>query len=170
MRPEMRSLHIAVVTVSDSRKQENDLSGNYLIEALSVAGHRLAIRHLVPDELYGLRAHVAGLIADLEVEVVLLTGGTGFAARDVTPEAIEPLLDRQIPGFGELFRSLSLADIGVATIQSRALAGLANGTLVACLPGSPSACRLAWEKLLCQQLDSRTAPCNLVSALAPINR
>lgn len=161
----MRALNIAVVTVSDTRTLETDTSGSYLAEALTAQGHQLGERALLADELYSLRALVAKLIADSKTEVVLLTGGTGFAARDVTPEAVAPLLDRQIPGFGELFRAESVADVGAATIQSRAMAGIANGTLVFCLPGSTGACRTAWEKILRLQLNSDTRPCNFVQLL-----
>lgn len=161
----MRPLNIAVVSVSDTRTAQTDSSGDYLASALQEKGHSLAERDLVPDEIYRLRALVARLIAEPQVEVVLLTGGTGFAVRDVTPEAVAPLLDRQVPGFGELFRSESVADVGAATMQSRALAGMANRTLVFCLPGSTGACRTAWEKILCAQLDSDTQPCNFVQIL-----
>ncbi len=163
--PRFVPLSIAVLTVSDTRTLETDTSGQTLVDALTGAGHHLADRRLVIDDIYQLRAVVSQWIVDPQVQVILLTGGTGFTARDNTPQAIEPLFDRTMDGFGELFRSLSLADIGTSTIQSRALAGFANGTLICCLPGSPGACRLAWEKILLEQLDSRTRPCNAVPHL-----
>jgi molybdenum cofactor biosynthesis protein B len=154
-------LNLCVLTVSDSRTPETDTSGDYLVLSLGQAGHRLVERHLLRDDRYAVRAVVARWIADPGVDGVLVTGGTGFTGRDSTPEAITPLLDKPMPGFGETFRALSHAEIGTATMQSRAFAGLANGTFVFCLPGSTSACRLAWEKLLVAQLDARTRPCNL---------
>ena len=160
-----RALGIAVLTVSDSRTLAEDTSGDYLVAALGAAGHRLGQRLLLPDDRYRLRAAVAGWIADPAIEVVLVTGGTGFTGRDSTPEAIEPLLDKLMPGFGEMFRALSFAEIGASTMQSRALAGVANGTFVFCLPGSTGACRTAWEQLIRPQLDDSTRPCNLVSLL-----
>ena len=156
-------LAIAVLTVSDSRTLENDSSGQYLAGAIVEAGHRLAARALLPDNRYRMRAQVAAWIADEAIDGVIVTGGTGFTGRDSTPEAIEPLLDKLMPGFGETFRAVSFDEIGTSTMQSRAFAGLANGTFVFCLPGSTSACRTAWEKLLRAQLDSRTKPCNLAT-------
>jgi molybdenum cofactor biosynthesis protein B len=154
-------LRMCVLTVSDTRTAENDSSGDYLCASLTQAGHRLHERRIVRDDKYALRAIVAAWIADPAVDGVLVTGGTGFTGRDSTPEAIAPLLDKQMPGFGEMFRALSYEEIGTSTLQSRAFAGLANATFVFCLPGSTSACRTAWEKLLRAQLDSRTKPCNL---------
>jgi molybdenum cofactor biosynthesis protein B len=156
-------LAIAVLTVSDSRTLQTDSSGQYLVEALLAAGHRLAARALLPDDRYRLRAQVAAWIADDAIDGVLISGGTGFTGRDSTPEAIEPLLDKLMPGFGETFRALSYQEIGTSTLQSRAFAGLANGTFVFCLPGSTSACRTAWERLIREQLDARTKPCNLAT-------
>ena len=156
-------LSIAVLTVSDSRTPENDSSGDYLAASIVEAGHRLAARALLPDNRYRMRAQVAAWIADDAIDGVIVTGGTGFTGRDSTPEAIEPLLDKLMPGFGETFRAVSFDEIGTSTMQSRAFAGLANGTFVFCLPGSTSACRTAWEKLLRAQLDSRTKPCNLAT-------
>ena len=158
-------LRIAVVTVSDTRTQETDKSGNYLVECVNGAGHILVDKRIVKDDTYKLRAVVATHIADDAVQVVLLTGGTGFTFRDNTVTAITPLLDMHIEGFGELFRALSHAEIGCSTIQSRAFAGLANGTAVFCLPGSPGACRTGWEWIIAQQLDSRHKPCNFVDKL-----
>ncbi len=159
-------LNIAVLTVSDTRTQATDTSGQMLIDRLSVAGHNLAARVLLKDDLYKIRAQVATWIADEQVQVVLITGGTGFTGRDSTPEAVTCLLDKQVDGFGELFRQISHADIGTSTIQSRALAGLANGTLVCCLPGSTNACRTGWDGILAEQLDASHGPCNFVSHLA----
>ncbi|HET9483235.1 MAG TPA: molybdenum cofactor biosynthesis protein B [Xanthomonadales bacterium] len=156
-------LRLAVLTVSDTRTLADDTSGAYLADALTGAGHVLAERALLTDNRYAIRAKVAAWIADEAVDGVLVSGGTGFTGRDSTPEAIEPLLDKVMPGFGEVFRMLSFDEIGTSTIQSRAFAGLANGTFVFCLPGSTSACRTAWEKLIGAQLDARTKPCNLVS-------
>ena len=156
-------LALCVLTVSDTRSAATDSSGDYLAAALTEAGHRLHARTLLPDDRYRLRAIVAAWIADPVVDGVLITGGTGFTGRDSTPEAIAPLLDKDMPGFGEMFRALSYEEIGTSTLQSRAFAGLANATFVFCLPGSTSACRTAWEKLIRVQLDARTRPCNLAS-------
>jgi molybdopterin adenylyltransferase len=158
-------LNIAVLTVSDTRTLETDTSGQLLVDRLSEAGHHLAARVLLKDDLYRIRAQVATWIAEDEVQVVVITGGTGFTGRDSTPEAVACLLDKQVDGFGELFRQISVADIGTSTVQSRALAGLANGTLVCCLPGSTNACRTAWDGILAEQLDARHRPCNFVPHL-----
>ncbi len=154
-------LRLCVLTVSDSRTLADDTSGDYLAAALTDAGHQLHDRALLPDERYRLRALVSQWIADERVDGVLVTGGTGFTGRDSTPEALLPLLDKQMPGFGEIFRAISYAEIGPSSLQSRAFAGLANGTFLFALPGSTSACRTAWESILRQQLDARTRPCNL---------
>lgn len=156
-------LRLCVLTVSDSRTLANDSSGNYLVQAATDAGHLLHERTLVRDDIYRMRAIVSAWIADDEVDGVLITGGTGFTGRDSTPEAIAPLLDKQMPGFGELFRAVSVEEIGTSSLQSRAFAGLANQTFVFCLPGSTSACRTAWEKIISAQLDARTRPCNLAT-------
>ena len=156
-------LSLCVLTVSDSRTAANDASGDYLCTALTDAGHRLHARDLLPDDKYRMRAQVSTWIADAAVDGIVVTGGTGFTGRDSTPEALLPLLDKQMPGFGELFRALSFEEIGTSTMQSRAFAGLANGSFVFALPGSTSACRTAWEKILRAQLDARTKPCNLVN-------
>lgn len=155
-------LAIAVLTVSDTRTRDNDSSGDYLVSALITAGHRVAARDLARDDIYRLRAIVSQWIADTAIDGVLITGGTGFTGRDSTPEAITPLLDKQMPGFGEMFRAVSLGEIGTASLQSRAFAGIANGTFIFALPGSTSACTTAWEQILKAQLDARTRPCNLV--------
>lgn len=158
-------LNIAVLTVSDTRSLETDTSGQLLVDRLQAAGHRLASRVLLKDDLYRIRAQVANWIAEDSVQVVLITGGTGFTGRDSTPEAVSCLLDKQVDGFGELFRQISVSDIGSSTVQSRALAGLSNSTLVCCLPGSTNACRTAWDGILAEQLDSRHRPCNFVPHL-----
>ena len=158
---ELIPLSLCVLTVSDSRTAANDSSGDYLVEALSAAGHRLHERGIVRDDRYRMRAIVSRWIADEAVHGILVTGGTGFTGRDSTPEAIEPLLDKLMPGFGEMFRALSIEEIGTSSLQSRAFAGLANQTFIFCLPGSTSACRTAWEKIIRSQLDARTRPCNL---------
>ena len=154
-------LNLCVLTVSDTRSADNDSSGDYLATSLAEAGHRLHDRRLEKDDRYRLRAIVSQWIADADVHGVIVTGGTGFTGRDSTPEAIEPLLDKLMPGFGEMFRAVSIEEIGTSTLQSRAFAGLANETFVFCLPGSTSACRTAWEKIIRSQLDARTRPCNL---------
>lgn len=161
-------LAIAVLTVSDTRTFDNDTSGQLLVDRLTAVGHQLAQRVLLKDDLYKIRAQVAQWIAEDAVQVVIITGGTGFTARDSTPEAVACLLDKQVDGFGELFRQISVADIGTSSMQSRALAGLANGTLVCCLPGSTNACRTAWDGILAEQLDSRHGPCNFVAHLTSI--
>ncbi|MCJ0825371.1 molybdenum cofactor biosynthesis protein B [Luteimonas sp. 50] len=159
-------LSLCVLTVSDSRTLAQDGSGDYLVAAVAGAGHRLHARALLPDDRYRLRALVSQWIADEGVDGILVTGGTGFTGRDSTPEALLPLLDKQMPGFGELFRALSFEEIGTSSLQSRAFAGLANGTFLFALPGSTSACRTAWERIIRTQLDARTGPCNL-AALRP---
>ena len=159
------ALTAAVLTVSDSRTAENDTSGAYLEEALRAAGHDVVDRQIVIDDIYQLRAVLSRWIADPGVEVILTTGGTGFSGRDSTPEALAPLFDKVIEGFGEVFRALSLSEIGSSTIQSRALAGMANGTVIFCMPGSTGACRTAWEGVLRDQLDSEHRPCNFVGVL-----
>ncbi|MDO7899826.1 molybdenum cofactor biosynthesis protein B [Pseudomonas citrulli] len=160
-------LHIAVLTISDTRSFDTDTSGQTLADLLQTAGHVLIDRGLVKDDIYQIRAQVSQWIADPRVQVVLMTGGTGFTARDNTPQAVAPLLDKQVDGFGELFRQVSLAEIGMSSLQSRALAGMSNGVLVCCLPGSPGACRTGWEQILAGQLDSRTGPCNFTVHLKP---
>ncbi len=157
---EFLPLKIAVMTVSDSRTELDDKSGNLLCERIRDAGHALANRRIVTDDTYQLRAVVSALIADESVDVIITTGGTGITGRDVTPESLAPLFDRPIEGFGELFRHISFDEIGAATIQSRACAGIANATLIFCLPGSTNACATAWDKILETQLDIRTRPCN----------
>ena len=156
-------LQVCVLTVSDTRTAADDTSGDYLVQSLEAAGHRVPMRALMPDDRYRLRAQVSQWIADPAVDGILVTGGTGFTGRDSTPEALLPLLDKDMPGFGELFRQISFDEIGTSSLQSRAFAGLANQTFLFCLPGSTSACRTAWEKIIRAQLDARTRPCNLAT-------
>ena len=156
-------LNLCVLTVSDSRSSTDDKSGDYLVGALAQEGHRLVERALLPDDRYQLRAIISRWIADGGVDGILVTGGTGFTGRDSTPEALLPLLDKEMPGFGELFRAISFDEIGTSSLQSRAFAGLANSTFVFCLPGSTSACTTGWEKIIRAQLDARTKPCNLAT-------
>ena len=158
-------LNICVLTVSDTRNVETDSSGKKLQDLLIATGHTLVERHLVIDDIYQIRAVVSQWIADKKVQVILITGGTGFAGRDSTTEAVTPLFDKTVVGFGELFRQVSYEEIGTSTIQSRATAGLANRTLLFCLPGSTGACVTAWEKIIAEQLDSRHTPCNFVGQI-----
>jgi molybdenum cofactor biosynthesis protein B len=158
-------LNIAVLTISDSREETNDKSGSSLVKFLTEAGHRLAEKSIVPDDKYRIREVISRWIVDESLQVVLTTGGTGVTGRDGTPEAVAPLLDKTIDGFGETFRSLSYQTIGTSTLQSRAIAGVANGTYLFCLPGSPGACKDAWTQLISSQLDYRTRPCNLVELM-----
>lgn len=158
-------LDIAVLTVSDTRTEEDDTSGKVLVERLTEAGHRLAEKCIVPDDIYRIRAVVSRWIADPGIQAVISTGGTGVTGRDGTPEAISVLFDKTLDGFGEVFRAVSYQEIGTSTIQSRAIAGVANGTYVFALPGSSGACRTAWDKLIRQQLDFRTRPCNLAELI-----
>ncbi|MFN6131501.1 MAG: molybdenum cofactor biosynthesis protein B [Synechococcaceae cyanobacterium] len=159
------SLSIALLTVSDSRSLADDPSGDALQQRLQAAGHQLVARQLVPDDRYQIRAVVSGWIADPAVQVVLSSGGTGLTGRDGTPEAVAPLLDKRIEGFGELFRVLSFETIGTSSLQSRCLAGVANGTLIFVLPGSLDAVQTGWDRLIAAQLDASTRPCNLVQLL-----
>jgi molybdenum cofactor biosynthesis protein B len=160
---------IAILTVSDSRDEQSDKSGKLLVERLTGAGHRLAEKLIVPDDIYQIRAAVSRWIADPEVNAVITTGGTGVTGRDGTPEAVRPLLDKVLDGFGEMFRSISYSDIKTSTLQSRALAGVANATYVFCVPGSSGACATAWDELISAQLDARTRPCNLVELMPRLN-
>jgi molybdenum cofactor biosynthesis protein B len=158
-------LTLCVLTVSDTRTADNDSSGDYLALSIGQAGHRLHEKHIVRDNRYQIRALVARWIAEESIDGVIVTGGTGFTGRDSTPEAIAPLLDKEMPGFGEMFRLLSFEEIGTSTLQSRAFAGLSNNTFVFCLPGSTSACRTGWDKLIRAQLDATTRPCNLAGLI-----
>ena len=156
------ALNIAILTVSDSRTLAEDTSGQYLVDQLKTAGHHLADRKLITDDIYQIRAVISGWIADPNVHAVITTGGTGFYIRDSMPEAVNILFDKSIDGFGEMFRLISKDEIGMSTVQSRAIAGMANGTGIFCLPGSSGACRTGWEGILKEQFDSRTRPCNFV--------
>ena len=162
---ELVSLKIAVLTASDSRDESNDKSGDLLVKLLTGSGHQVFEKVIVPDDKYRIREVISRWIVEEDCQVVLTTGGTGVTGRDGTPEAVAPLLDKQIEGFGETFRSLSYQNIGTSTLQSRALAGVANGTYIFCLPGSSGACKDAWTMLIDAQLDYRTRPCNLVELM-----
>lgn len=166
---EFKSLNIAVLTISDTRTEADDTSGKLLKERLTTAGHTCIEKAIVPDDLYDIRAMVSKWIADKAVDAVITTGGTGITGRDGTPEAVSVLLDKEIEGYGEMFRVLSYEDIGTSTLQSRTLAGVANRTYIFCLPGSSGACRLAWDKIINYQLDNRTMPCNLVMLMPRLN-
>lgn len=161
-----KALKIAVLTVSDSRNESTDSSGGYLVEALQEQGHQLAEKQIVIDDKYQIRSVVSKWIADDSVQAVLITGGTGFTQRDLTPEAVSVLFDKQIEGFGELFRQISYEEIGTSTIQSRALAGMANKTVIFCVPGSTGACKTAWQKIIRFQLDASQKPCNFIPHLS----
>lgn len=158
-------LYIAVLTITDTRTEMDDASGRILVEGLRVAGHRLAEKCIVADDIYQIRAVISRWIADVQINAILTTGGTGVTGRDGTPEAIRVLLDKEIQGFGELFRQLSWEEIGTSTLQSRCLSGVANGSYIFCLPGSSGACRTGWERIIKAQLDYRTRPCNLVELM-----
>ncbi|NGX14946.1 molybdenum cofactor biosynthesis protein B [Wenzhouxiangella sp. XN24] len=164
-KPEFVSLNIAVLTVSDSRGEDEDKSGKLLVERLTKAGHRCAEKRIVRDDVYAIRAVVSAWIAAPEVHAVITTGGTGVTGRDGTPEAVAPLLDKVLDGFGEIFRMISWQQIKTSTIQSRAVAGVANGTYIFCLPGSSGACATGWDEIIAAQLDRRTRPCNLVELM-----
>ena len=166
---EFLPLNIAVLTVSDTRTEENDTSGQFLAESAAEAGHQVVEHLIVKDDVYQLRAVVSKWIASSNVQAVLVTGGTGFTLRDSTPEALQVLFDKQVEGFGELFRQVSFAEIGSSTVQSRAIAGIANGTVVFCMPGSTGACRTGWEQIIRKQLDSTFRPCNFVPHLKTAN-
>lgn len=164
-----KPLAIAILTISDSRTLANDSSGQLLVDKLTAAGHQCLERRLVADNKYAIRAVVSQWILDESINVIISTGGTGVTGRDGTPEAIKPLLDKELEGFGEMFRVLSYQEIQTSTLQSRALAGVANSTYIFCLPGSSDACRLGWEMLIAAQLDARTQPCNLVMLMPRLN-
>ena len=161
----MSKLNCAVLTLSDTRSLDNDTSGDLLVERLQADGHSLHERTLIPDDIYILRARVSAWIADPDVHVIITSGGTGFTGRDSTPEGLLPLFDKTIDGFGELFRQLSYDDIGSSTIQSRAVGGLANATLIFALPGSTGAVRLGWDEILTHQLNIDNKPCNFVELI-----
>jgi len=163
---EFKKVNVAVMTVSDTRTPANDSSGDVLANSLKEAGHHVADRKIVKDDIYQIRAVISQWIVDPHIQVIITTGGTGFSSRDSTPEAIAPLFDKHIEGFGELFRAVSYTEIGSSTIQSRALAGIANNTVVFCVPGSTGACLTAWNNIIKEQLDSRHKPCNFVGVLS----
>lgn len=158
-------LNIAVLTVSDTRTPSDDKSGDTLVARLESAGHRLAARAIVPDEIEEIRSQARAWITDKGVDVIISTGGTGFTGRDVTPEAMEPLFEKRMDGFSVLFHHISIPKIGTSTIQSRATAGVAGATYIFCLPGSPGACKDAWDGILLSQLDYRHRPCNFVEIM-----
>ncbi len=165
MTTEFKPLNIAILTISDSRDEDNDTSGQALADGLLAAGHQLAEKLIVPDNIYIIRREVSRWIAADSIQVIITSGGTGLTGRDGTPEAVVPLFDRTIEGFGELFRWLSYEEVGTSTIASRAIAGVANGTFVFCLPGSTNACKTGWNKIIEPQLDARIRPCNLTDLL-----
>ncbi|RXJ73551.1 molybdenum cofactor biosynthesis protein B [Veronia nyctiphanis] len=162
---QFRPANIAVLTVSDTRNEETDTSGGYLVDALKEAGHSLADKQIVVDDIYKIRAIISQWIASDDVQVVMITGGTGFTSRDSTPEAIKPLFDKEVEGFGELFRAISYQEIGTSTIQSRAVGGFANNTVIFGMPGSTGACRTGWTKIIREQLDASHKPCNFMPHL-----
>jgi len=163
---DFKPLNIAILTLSDSRTPETDTSGDTLRDLLTEAGHHMTERALCPDNVYQMRAIISRWICDADIHVIITTGGTGLTHRDSTPEALIPLFDRSIEGFGELFRQLSYDEIGSSTVQSRCFAGMANKTIIFCLPGSTGACRTGWNRILKEQLDSRHQPCNFVALTA----
>ncbi len=158
-------LSIAVLTVSDTRDESNDTSGQMLVSKLTKAGHNLGAKAIVKDDVYQLRSIVSKWIADESIQAIITTGGTGFTERDNTPEALTVLFDKAVEGFGEVFRAVSLEEIGTSTIQSRAFGGIANSTVILCVPGSTNACRTAWDKVIGEQLDASHRPCNFVPHL-----
>ena len=158
-------LNIAILVISDTRNETTDKSGKLLVERLTTTGHTVYARKIVPDVINRIRECVSVWIADESVQAIITTGGTGVTGRDGTPEAVKPLFEKEIEGFGELFRAISYQEIGTSSLQSRAIAGVANGTYIFCLPGSSGACATAWDKILTQQLDYRTRPCNLVELM-----
>jgi len=166
---EFQALNIAVLTVSDTRNEQTDTSGLALTDALKEAGHNSCDKQIVIDDIYKIRAVISTWIASDDVQVILITGGTGFTARDSTPEAIKPILDKTVEGFGELFRQVSFDEIGTSTIQSRAIAGMANKTLIFCMPGSSNACKTAWNKIIKEQLNATHKPCNFVAQLKQVS-
>lgn len=162
-------LNIAVLTVSDTRTSDTDTSGEYLVQSATQEGHVIVEREIVIDDIYLIRAAVSSFIANPQIQAILITGGTGFTQRDSTPEAVKPLFDKEVEGFGELFRHLSFHEIGTSTIQSRAISGLANNTVIFCVPGSTGACKTAWTGIIGPQLNSVQGPCNFVPHLKNVN-
>lgn len=165
MTKNLQPLGISILTVSDTRNADTDTSGNFLAKSVKTAGHKLIEKVIAKDDVFQIRAIISSWIADSGVNAIITTGGTGFYPRDVTPEAISPLFEKPIEGFGELFRAISYEEIGTSTIQSRAFGGMANNTCIFCLPGSQNACKTGWNKIISEQLDSRTKPCNFVGHL-----
>lgn len=165
MQREFIPIGIAVLTISDTRTEQDDKSGQLLVTRIKEAGHLLRDRKIVPDDVYKIRASVSNWCIDDSIQAIITTGGTGITGRDGTPEAVGVLLDKEITGFGETFRMISYEQIDTSTIQSRAIAGVINGTFIFCLPGSTNACATAWDKIISQQLDYRTRPCNLVELM-----
>jgi len=159
------AINIAILTISDSRTEKNDKSGNLLVSRLKESGHQAYEKSIVADNKYNIREVLSRWISDDEVQAVITTGGTGLTGRDGTPEAVQPLLDKTIDGFGEMFRALSFKTIATSSLQSRALAGVANGTFIFCLPGSTGACADGWDSIISEMLDYRTRPCNLVELM-----
>lgn len=162
---ELVPVNIAIMTVSDSRTEETDTSGAALVSRLLDAGHTLAEKIIIADDIYKIREVMSRWIADPEINAIISTGGTGLTGRDITPEAVRPLLDKEIEGIGELFRWISYQEISTSTVASRALGGVANGTFIFCLPGSTGACRTGWETIIGPQLDYRNRPCNMVELM-----
>jgi len=163
-----KPLNVAVLTISDTRDETSDTSGQYLVEALTEAGHHLADKQIVKDDIYQIRAITSKWIASDNIQVIISTGGTGFTGRDSTPEAMLPLFDKTVEGFGELFRQVSYTDIGTSTIQSRAVAGMANKVVIFCLPGSTGACKTGWQDIIRSQIDASVKPCNFVAQLKTV--
>ncbi|MBM7071734.1 molybdenum cofactor biosynthesis protein B [Shewanella sp. 202IG2-18] len=163
-------LKIAVMTVSDRHTMETDTSGQYLADAINETGHHLSARIICVDNTYKIREVVSKWIASTDIQAIVINGGTGFTTHDSTPNAVSVLFDRPMEGFGELFRYLSFKDIGTSSIQSRAIAGMANKTAIFCMPGSPGACRLGWEEIIKEQLDARHRPCNFVGHLKSVSK
>lgn len=166
---QFKALSIAVLTISDSRTEADDSSGKLLVDKLTAAGHRCAEKAIVKDDKYQIREIISRWIATDTINAIITTGGTGITGRDGTPEAVKPLLDKEITGFGEMFRVLSYEEIGTSTLQSRTLCGVANSTYIFNLPGSSGACGLGWDKLIQAQLDNSTMPCNLVMLMPRLN-
>ena len=164
-REHSRPLSISILTISDTRTTKTDTSGSILTKSIKASGHKLFEKNIAKDDIYAIRAIISSWIANSSVNAIITTGGTGFYPRDVTPEAIFPLFDKPIEGFGELFRAISYKEIGTSTIQSRAFGGMANNTAVFCLPGSQNACKTGWQNIIAQQLDSQSKPCNFVEHL-----
>jgi len=162
---ELIPVNVAILTISDSRTEETDTSGGTLVKRLTDAGHNLAEKAIVADDIYKIREILSRWIADPEICAIITTGGTGLTGRDITPEAVRPLLDKEIEGIGELFRWVSYPDIKTSTVASRALGGVANGTFIFCLPGSTGACRTGWDDVIGPQLDYRNGPCNMVELM-----